>query len=100
MKLTGMRAFGILLVLQVFLSIPLLSDAGEAFEYLGAGELNGMIGRKAPGLVIIDSRSASQFEEAHIKGAVSIPLGEMERDVALPRVPKDSSLVFYCSGTT
>jgi|PlaIllAssembly_1097288.scaffolds.fasta_scaffold2382681_1 hypothetical protein len=100
MKLSGMKAFGMLLVVQLFLSIPVFSGAGDAFEYLSAGELNGRIGRKVPGLVIIDSRLANQFEETHIKGAINIPLGEMERDVTLPNVPKDSWLVFYCSGTT
>lgn len=100
MKQTGMRSVGMLLVLLFFLSIPVLTCAGEAFEYLSAGKLKELIELKAPGLMIIDSRSAHQYVEAHIKGAVNIPLEAMEQDAKLPNVPKDSWLVFYCSGTT
>ncbi len=100
MKQTGIRRVGMLAALLVFLSIPVRSGAVGSFEYLGAGELKGMIEQKSPGLVIIDSRSAQQFEEAHVKGAVNIPLVEMEQDTTLPKVPKNSWLVFYCSGTT
>ena len=100
MSLTAMKTIGILLVVQVFLSIPALAGASELFEYLGAGELKQMMDQKAPGLVVIDSRSVNQYGEGHIKGALNIPLVEMERDATLPHVPKDSWLVFYCSGTT
>jgi len=100
MKQNGMRTIGMLLFFLFFLSVPVPTGAVESIGSLGAGELKGMIDLKTPGLVIIDSRSASQFEEAHIKGAVNIPLGEMEQDPTLPKVPKDSWLVFYCSGTT
>ena len=100
MKQTGMRTVGMLLFFLFFLSVPVPAGAGESIAPLSAGELKRMMDLKTPGLVIIDSRSANQFEEAHIKGAVNIPLGEMEQDVTLPKVPKDSLLVFYCSGTT
>jgi len=100
MKLTRMRTVEILLLVQVFLLSPALTGAGETFEYLSAGELKKLIVQKAPGLVIIDSRSAYQYGEGHIKGALNVPLGEMEQDATLPNVPKDSWLVFYCSGTT
>jgi len=100
MKQTGMGSVGMLLATLFFLSVPVLTGAGEAFEYLSAGKLTELIELKAPGLMIIDSRSAHQYGEAHIKGAVNIPLGVMEQNARLPNVPKDSWLVFYCSGTT
>lgn len=100
MKQPGRRTAVILLALLAVLTIPLLSGAEESLQYIGAAELNEAIDRKTPGLVIIDSRSVHQFQEARIRGAVNIPLGEMEQDTSLPKVPKDSLLVFYCSGTT
>ena len=100
MKQTGMRSVGMLLAVLLLLSIPALAVAGEAFEYLSAGKLKELIELKPPGLLIVDSRSAHQFEQAHIKAAVNIPLEVMEQDAKLPNVPKDSWLVFYCSGTT
>ena len=67
---------------------------------MSGAELKSLIDRNEPGLVIIDSRSASQFQESHIKGAISLPLAELEQNPTLPAVPKDANLVFYCSGNT
>lgn len=94
-----MKYIGILLVimaLTVLTSLVIASDYG----YLTSAELKTMIDRNEPGLVLIDSRSRREYEEAHIKGAIIIPLSEMEQDSTLPKVPKDAKLVFYCSGST
>ena len=85
------------MVLSVALSLP---ARGGDFAYVTSAELKALIDRGEAGLVIIDSRSASQFQEARIPGAVSLPLAEMEEDPSLPRAPKDARLVFYCSGAT
>lgn len=94
-----MKYVGMLLVIMALtaLTSPLIA---ADYGYLTSAELKTMIDRNEPGLVIIDSRSRSQYEEAHIKGAVIIPLSEMEQDSTLPKVPKDAKLVFYCSGST
>jgi rhodanese-related sulfurtransferase len=90
----------IVLLVMVFSAALSLPARGGEFGSLTAVELKNMIDRSDPGLVIIDSRSASQFQESRIKGAISLPLPELEQDPALPRVPKDARLVFYCSGNT
>jgi len=94
-----MKLIGTLL-LTMFLVALSLPAFGSGFGTLTSEELKAMIDRNEPGLVIIDSRSQSQYEEAHIKGALSIPLDVMEKSPQLPAVQKDAKIVFYCSGAT
>ena len=89
-----------MLLVGMFLAAPALPVFGGDYGSLTSAELKAMIDRNEPGVVIIDSRSRSQYEETHIKGAINIPLTDMEQDPALPRAPKDARLVFYCSGNT
>lgn len=88
------------LLVMLSLSALALSAFGGDFVMLPGAELKAMIDRNEPGLLIVDSRSRSQFDEAHIKGAISIPLAEMESDPVLPVAPKEAKLLFYCSGNT
>ena len=94
-----MKQIIMLLVMTFFVALSLPVQGGE-FGSLNAAELKALIDRGESGLVIIDSRSAQQFQESHIKGAISLPLFDLEQDPALPRAPKDARLVFYCSGNT
>ncbi len=43
--------------------------------------------------LIVDVRSSEEYQDAHITGAVSIPLGDMAERLA--EIPKDRSVVFY-----
>jgi len=43
--------------------------------------------------LIIDVRSAQEYQELHIKASVSIPLDEVP--VQLEKIPKDRALVLY-----
>ena len=94
-----MKCIRMLLIMCLCAVLPIPASGG-GFSMVTSSELKAMIDRNGSGLVIIDSRSLSQYEETHIKGAISIPLAEMEQNPALPAAPKDARLVFYCSGTT
>ena len=87
-------------LVMMFLGALPLPVIGADYGTVTGAELKAMIDRNEPGLVIIDSRSQSQYAEVHIKGAISIPLMDMEQNPALPEAPKDARLVFYCSGNT
>ena len=89
-----------MLLFAILLAAPSLPASGGDFGSLASAELKALIDRNEPGLVLIDSRSQGQFDEGHLKGALNIPLEEMERNPDLPRVPKGVRLVFYCSGNT
>ena len=74
--------------------------AGEVFTVISSEELKAMIDRKEPGLVLVDTRSAEEYQDAHIKGALSIPWARLEKDPAVLDFPKESKLLFYCSGSS
>lgn len=88
------------LLVTIFLAAMSLPAFGGGYGTLTDVELKAMIDRNEPGLVIIDSRTIGQYEEAHIKGAISIPLEMMEKSPELPGVQKDARIVFYCNGAT
>jgi rhodanese-related sulfurtransferase/predicted transcriptional regulator len=48
-------------------------------------------------VVVVDVRPAEEFDAGHIRGAVSIPLDEL--DERLAELPADSEIVAYCRGT-
>ena len=50
--------------------------------------------------IFVDARSREDYAQGHIKGAVSLPLGQFEEKMAafLERYPPEVSIVTYCSG--
>jgi rhodanese-related sulfurtransferase len=51
----------------------------------------------APGLVVVDARSAASWDQGHIAGAVHLPTAEIaERAAAV--VPPGATVVVYCWG--
>ena len=52
--------------------------------------------------IFVDARSLEDYEEGHIQGAVSLPVGQSEDRVAafLERYPPEASIITYCSGRT
>jgi rhodanese-related sulfurtransferase len=63
-------------------------DAGQLRSYL-AGEKN---------VVLVDSRTPEEYQQAHIPGAINIPPDEMQAKA--PRLLKDKAapVIFYCRG--
>jgi len=53
-------------------------------------------------VVIVDSRSAYEFETLRVKGAKNIPVASktFETDLAKLRASTDKPIVFYCNGRT
>lgn len=46
-------------------------------------------------LLVVDARSSGEHAEAHIPGAISVPLSELE--ARLNELPRDQEIVFYCT---
>jgi len=57
-----------------------------------AEELKGKLDRGVD-VIIVDTRGKNIFEQEHIKGAISIPLDEVEE--RHKELPKDKEIVFY-----
>jgi len=47
--------------------------------------------------VIVDVRSAEAYAEAHVAGALSIPLGEFENNITNIPLDKDQWIITYCT---
>ena len=95
-------AVRILLVL-VFCAFGMLTAAIQAqsaeaeFALISTEQLKTMVETKKD-FLLIDARTTTEYQEAHIVGAVSIP--EKNFDESLGLLPKGKSklLVFYCNG--
>lgn len=54
----------------------------------------------AEGAVLVDARAAELYAEGHLPGARSLPLAEMDEQLAAFRqtVPADAVVITYCNG--
>jgi 3-mercaptopyruvate sulfurtransferase SseA len=57
---------------------PAAATGEEGVAFVGVDEVR-KAQQSAPGPLLVDVRSADEFRDAHITGAVNIPLGEIER---------------------
>lgn len=53
--------------------------------------------QKSDGVIIVDVRSAEAYAESHIKGAISIPLEEIENKPTDLELDKDQWIITYCT---
>jgi hydroxyacylglutathione hydrolase len=53
-----------------------------------------LAGRKGGGVTILDVRSAAEWEEGHVAGALHIPLGYLTD--RMDEIPRDTPLVVHC----
>ena len=53
-------------------------------------------------VLFVDARSQNHYENGHIPGAVSLPVGQFEERIEsfLNRYPSEQPIVTYCSGRT
>lgn len=66
----------------------------DALEPVAAKEL---LARVRRGLVtVIDVRPPEEFAAGHIKGAINVPLGELEK--RLHELPRSQEIIAYCRG--
>jgi len=67
---------------------------GEEVEAIGSEELRSRLARGD--ITLVDVRPTEEFEAAHIEGARSVPLDELERRIA--DLPEGREVVAYCRG--
>jgi rhodanese-related sulfurtransferase len=66
----------------------------QSLESIGLDELAARI--RAGDVVVVDVRPRSEYEAAHIAGAISLPHDELER--RLGELPRGKEIVAYCRG--
>jgi rhodanese-related sulfurtransferase/DNA-binding transcriptional ArsR family regulator len=69
-------------------------DARDALEPVSRAELLQRLRRNE--VALIDVRPAEEYAQGHIPGAVSVPLGELDRHMR--RLRKRTEVVAYCRG--
>src|SRR5256885_14026528 len=67
----------------------------EGLEAISGDELLARLKAGEP-LIVVDVRPAAEYEAAHVAGAVSIPLAELEQ--RLRELPREREVVAYCRG--
>jgi rhodanese-related sulfurtransferase len=86
-------AVACLVLFTVFSARPAPADDPEVPEkYMSVDEVNALVQQKKP-LTFIDVRPKEQFDELHIRGAVSIPLKDLSSRLA--SVSKEDLVVLY-----
>ena len=91
----------ILIVLSLILLLTACTSKGESPEVENV-EINVSIDEakelleKEDDLFILDVRTKEEFEEAHIEGAVQIPVDELKARLAEIENYKDAPMLIYC----
>jgi len=71
-----------------------------AARYPAPVDLAGVREELRSGTPIVDARVPELYDAGHIPGALSLPLAELDRNLAAfqGKVPKDQRLITYCNG--
>lgn len=69
-------------------------DARDELEPIGRDEL--LERARASDVVVLDVRPEEEFRAGHIAGAISVPVGELER--RLSELPAGREIIAYCRG--
>lgn len=90
-----------LLSTVVLVAVSLLATAARSAEnehpVVTTEQLRTMMDEKKV-FLLVDTRTAEEFEEAHIKGAISIPEKVFEEKLALLPGERNALIVLYCNG--
>ena len=77
--------------------LKLVDDAKSRVKQIDAGGYQKLVESGAPH-ILVDTREESEWNAGHVRGAVHLSKGIIERDIET-RVPdKAATLVLYCGG--
>jgi len=69
-------------------------------DHVTAEDLAALIIDKDPNLLIVDLRSAEEYNQFHIEGAINIPLSQLFEEESLEMLSPDYNIVVYSNGGT
>ena len=88
------KEFGARQLLEIQAAMEEISTTPSRVDLLGLEQLRSMV--EDGEAIIIDVRPAEEYQKAHLPGAISMPLDQLE--IGLQELPKDRHIVAYCRG--
>lgn len=85
---------GLITVLAILAAFALWQKSPAALDSPPVIDVHEAAEKRAAGAVMLDVRQPEEWEEAHIPGALLIPLGELPS--RLDEVPEGQEVVVYC----
>jgi rhodanese-related sulfurtransferase len=77
--------------------LKLVNDAKSRVKEMDMDGYKKMIAAKEPH-ILVDTREESEFAAGHVKGAMHLSKGVIERDIETKIPDKSAKLVLYCGG--
>jgi rhodanese-related sulfurtransferase len=90
----ALRSFGEAQIAEVQQIVRHYLEDREGMEAITAEQLRSRMHQG--NVVLVDVRPEAEYQAAHIRGAVSIPVAELER--RLKQLPRRKAIVAYCRG--
>jgi rhodanese-related sulfurtransferase len=84
------------IIAAVFASAVLLSGCSSNSGATDLGAADFVAQSQAAGVVIIDVRTAGEFNEGHITNAINIDVESMQFDAEIAALDKDVTYALYC----
>ena len=73
-------------------------EAATPYETISTEDLKAWLDRNTNAPVVVDTRNPEEYQEVHIKGAISIPEPQWDAHMHLLPADKSAPVVFYCNG--
>lgn len=93
------KLLGILLIICIITSLAGCDLFFGAYEKISAEELKQMMDDEEI-FVILDIRSAMEYDRGHIEGAINIPAEELEEQAEEMIQSKSTPIIVYCKNGT
>ncbi|GAA1816548.1 rhodanese-like domain-containing protein [Nesterenkonia flava] len=75
-----------------------LDRAAAARERINEIPAQGFLGSNEQYRVVLDVRETAEFDQAHLPGAVNLPLGRLNEHASAALPDKDAPIACYCNG--
>ena len=92
-----MKNYLLYIVAAILILIPLSSSAQETYGLINTENLKELIDSKAE-ITVVDARNPEEFQEVHIKGAISVPAKKWDKFAFRLPTDKSAKIIFYCNG--
>ncbi len=78
-------------------SIIYHQQAKDGYGLIDTGNLKKLLDGKAE-MTVVDARNPEEFQEVHVRGAISVPVKQWEKFASRLPADKSARIIFYCNG--